>query len=172
MKTLHPLILTAQILPDDLQPFDLLRRAHFPPARNFLRAHLTMFYRLPGEHGGPIIQHLTDAAAATGMINAEVSGVRHIGAGVAFTIASGELETIRTGLKSVFAPYLVSQDMQKWQPHITVQNKVSRSIADRLYKDLLESFQPHRITITGLDLWRYLHGPWKHEFAAPFMTGP
>jgi len=49
MKTLQPLILTAHIPDADLKPFNDLRQAHFPPERNFLQAHLTMFHRLPGE---------------------------------------------------------------------------------------------------------------------------
>ena len=171
MKTLHPLIVTAQIAQDDLEPFDRLRQAHFPQARNFLRAHLTVFYRLPGEYAAQIMKQLTDAAAATSIIKAEVNGVRHIGAGVAFTVISPELQTVHAGLKAAFAPYLVSQDMQKWQPHITVQNKVSRPAADRLYTDLAATFSPHEIDIIGLDLWRYLDGPWEHEFAAPFRSG-
>jgi hypothetical protein len=46
LKTRLPLILTARIGDSDLQPLDLLRQRYFPPDRNFLRAHLTMFHRL------------------------------------------------------------------------------------------------------------------------------
>ena len=48
LKTRQPLILTAQIPETFLARFDRLRQIHFPPDRNFLRAHLTMFHRLPG----------------------------------------------------------------------------------------------------------------------------
>jgi len=58
--------------------------------------------------------------------------------------------------------------MQKWQPHITIQNKVSRSKADSLHQELVAKFQPSTISINGLDLYRYMHGPWQHEAARSF----
>jgi hypothetical protein len=94
LKTLQPLILTARMQERDLEPFDLLRQNHFPPDRNFLRAHLTMFHRLPGEYREQVVQHLIEIAASYTSITADVSGLRHLGAGVAFTIASPELHAI------------------------------------------------------------------------------
>ncbi|MBP2461985.1 MULTISPECIES: 2'-5' RNA ligase family protein [unclassified Rhizobium] len=168
MKTLQPLILTARIAESDKAPFDLLRKTHFPPDRNFLGAHLTMFHRLPGEYTDRIVEHLKRVAEAGSSIKAEVSGVRHLGAGVAFTIDSAALQDVRARLKEVFLPWLGPQDMQKWQPHITIQNKVSKDRADRLYQELRAEFQPYTIEITGVDLWKYLDGPWQHETSAIF----
>ena len=43
----RPLIVTAE-LPDDVLAWaDGLRRAHFPPERNWLVAHVTLFHALP-----------------------------------------------------------------------------------------------------------------------------
>ena len=168
MKTLQPLILTARIAQADKAPFDLLRKTHFPPDRNFLDAHLTMFHRLPGEYTERIVEHLKRVAEAGSSIKAEVSGVRHLGAGVAFTIDSAALQDVRAQLKEAFLPWLGPQDMQKWQPHITIQNKVSKDRADRLYQELRAEFQPYTIEITGVDLWKYLDGPWQHETSAIF----
>jgi hypothetical protein len=91
LKTLQPLILTARISDSDLKPFNLLRQEHFPPDRNFLAAHLTMFHRLPGEYREQVIQHLIEVAAGNTPTTADVSGLRHLGAGVALTIASPQL---------------------------------------------------------------------------------
>lgn len=168
MKTRRPLILTARIEDQDLEQFDVLRKTHFPPDRNFLCAHLTVFHRLPGEHTGEIMRHLDHATKESQAIAAEVVGLRHLGAGVAFAIDSPELQTIRSNLKSAFVPWLNSQDMQRWQPHITIQNKASRAAADALCKELGDSFQRHSIKITGLDLWHYLGGPWQHEASIMF----
>jgi len=168
VKTLQPLILTARIAEGDRASFDLLRKTHFPPDRNFLGAHLTMFHRLPGEYTERIVEHLKRVAEAGSSIKAEVSAVRHLGAGVAFTIDSAALQDVRARLKEVFLPWLGPQDMQKWQPHITIQNKVSKDRADRLYQELRATFQPHTIEITGVDLWKYLNGPWQHESSAIF----
>ncbi|WP_341798959.1 hypothetical protein [Rhizobium tumorigenes] len=43
--------------------------------------------------------------------------------------------------------------MQNWQPHLTIQNKAPKAKADQLYHELRQSFRPHDIEITGLDLW-------------------
>ena len=42
-----PLIVTAELGPADFAWLDAQRRAHFPPERNQLAAHLTMFHALP-----------------------------------------------------------------------------------------------------------------------------
>ncbi len=172
MKTRHPLIVTARIAEKDLKPFDRLRRAHFPPDRNFLRAHLTIFYRLPGEYEARIVDALERAAESVRSETAEISGVRHLGAGVAFVIACPALEAIRRSLKSTFINWLGSQNMQTWRPHITIQNKVARVKADELYRDLQARFEPWSIEIVGLDLWAYLGGPWQHLAFAPFGSSP
>lgn len=168
MKTLYPLILTARIAKVDLEPFELLRREHFPPDRNFLQAHLTMFHRLPGERTNEIVDALSMTSGDTKTFPATVAGVRHLGAGVAFSIESPKLMRIHAGLRSLFFPWLGGQDMQKWKPHITVQNKVSRSAADALHRDLLSDYKPRSILIEGLELWRYLGGPWQLEHTAMF----
>ncbi|WP_409201835.1 2'-5' RNA ligase family protein [Rhizobium sp. NZLR8] len=105
-------------------------------------------------------------------MTADVSGLRHLGTGVAFTIASPDLQGIHAKLRGEFIPWLGGQDMQKWQPHITIQNKVSRLVADTLHVSLVREFRPHPIEIVGLDLWRHLNGPWQHETFAMFGKVP
>ena len=163
MKTRQPLILTARIDEGDLRPFDQLRQRHYPPDRNFIRAHLTVFHRLPGEYRERIDGSLKLVTRGIGPFTAQVNGLRHLGAGVAFTVESPELNALRASLCEAFIHWLGPQDMQKWQPHITIQNKVSRGKAHELFRELSDGFQPRGITVAGLDLWRYLDGPWKAE---------
>lgn len=172
MKTNQPLILTARIAEKDLEPFDRLRKAHFPPDRNFLSAHLTMFHRLPGEYRDRIIGQLTHVAARESTFAVEVSGLTHTGAGVAYVISNSSLEEIRATLKKEFISWLGPQDMQSWRPHITIQNKAPKARADILYRDLNATFELHDITVVGLDLWDYLGGPWQHAAFAPFGSIP
>ena len=42
-----PLIVTAELPADVMAWADGLRRAHFPPERNQVRAHVTLFHALP-----------------------------------------------------------------------------------------------------------------------------
>ena len=44
-----PLILTAELPPDLHRWATELRRAHFPPERNLLEAHVTLFHALPAQ---------------------------------------------------------------------------------------------------------------------------
>lgn len=131
-----------------------------------------MFHRLPGEYEARIVNELISAAQRTDVMTAHVSGVRHLGAGVAYSITSPALSDMRAALKLEFVSWLGSQDMREWQPHITVQNKASKAKADDLYRSLSQGFQPHPISITGLDLWDYVGGPWQHANYVPFNAAP
>lgn len=172
MKTRQPLILTARIAEGDVAPFGRLRQKHFPRDRNVLGAHLTMFHRLPGEYRDTIVETLKSVTAQAETMAAKVSGLRHLGAGVAFVIACPALEDIRASLKTEFVAWLGSQDMQTWRPHITIQNKAPKVTADALYRDMNAGFEPHTIEIIGLDLWNYLGGPREHVTFARFEVGP
>lgn len=160
---LPPVIITAHVENDDIEPFDHLRREHFPPARNFLNAHITVFYHLPGQRLAAVRELVTEVLSGRTQFCATVSGLQHLGAGVAFKIESPELQALRVELVRRFGAWPGPQDLQKFQPHITIQNKVSREKADRLFSELKSAFEPRSIRITGLDLWSYLGGPWHHE---------
>ena len=56
-----PLIVTALLDEQAQEWFDRLRRNHFPPARNHLDAHLTLFHRLPDD---PVIVAALEAGFA------------------------------------------------------------------------------------------------------------
>lgn len=164
-----PLILTATLAARDLTHFDRLRQQHFPPERNYLQAHVTMFHHLPVWHFAEIDRLLCEIAAETRrVIQVEVTEIRHLGAGVAFALASVELEQLRDEVHRHFSPWLTRQDSAKWQPHITVQNKVSKEQADTLYETLSATFSPQVISVTGFDLWRYRGGPWEAAASYPF----
>lgn len=127
-----------------------------------------MFHRLPGEHLARIEEKLHSNAQGAKVIVADVSSVMHLGAGVAFSITSPALLDLRAVMKTEFRSWLGQQDVQPWRPHITVQNKSSKTKADELYRTLDQTFQSHSINLTGVDLWEYLGGPWRHSAYAPF----
>lgn len=56
--------------------------------------------RLPGEYLGRIVEKLEQVAGGFEVITVEVSGLRHLGAGVAYTITSQVLQEIRATLKA------------------------------------------------------------------------
>jgi 2'-5' RNA ligase len=164
----EPLVVTLLLAEEAQRRFDRLRAAHFPPERNHLAAHVTLFHALPGEHHSAVDADLA-AAAARPPFAVEVTGVRFLGRGVAYALASAELAQLRAGLSAAWAPWLTAQDRQRHAPHVTVQNKVDPAVARALHADLAAAFVPGSVPARGLGLWRYLGGPWEpvaeHAFA-------
>ena len=164
---LSALIITAELGPADFSQFQAERTRHYPPERNIVPAHLTMFHALPPSSEEEVRRRLAIAvqrrpppAVLAGMIN--------LGNGVAYAIASDELQAIREELVEHFHGMLTAQDSARWRPHITIQNKVDPSEARSLHRTLLEDFRPRPIVIHGLALHRYLGGPWEGLARYPF----
>lgn len=158
-----PLILTAELDRASFEWFDVLRREHFPPERNVVPAHLTLFHALAGDALERIADTLGETAASTPVIEAEVSGVRFLGRGVAFDIRSPKLIGVRAALAQQWADQLTPQDRAAYRPHVTIQNKVEPERARALHHKLQHEFRPFEVRIPGLLLWRYLGGPWGAE---------
>jgi 2'-5' RNA ligase len=134
-------------------------------------AHVTLFHQLPGEAEGEIGHELRAAAAGQRPTALRVTGLRHMGKGVAYQLASSELSALRGRLAERWTPWLGRQDQQPWKPHVTVQNKVTPDAARALYERLSAGFTPFDVTAEGLLLWRYLGGPWEASGRFPFSQG-
>ena len=165
----QPLIVTLLLVEAAQQRFDRLREQHFPPERNYLSAHVTLFHALPGEQLEAVRADLAEAADRPAF-DVDVTGVRFLGRGVAYALASSELAALRAGLVSSWQPWLTPQDQQVHAPHVTVQNKVAPAVARALHERLRAEFVPHDVRARGLGLWRYLGGPWQP--VAEFAFGP
>lgn len=154
------LIITADIGLPDLEWLDRLRRDHYPPARNHLRAHLTMFHALPPSSEAEVRSAL-QRRSAEAPPGASIEGLMDLGNGVAFRIASDDLDRIRDELAEDFRGLLGAQDWGGWRPHVTIQNKVAAREARALISKLKSEFRPRSLKIVGLGLHRYLDGPWE-----------
>jgi 2'-5' RNA ligase len=163
----EPLIVTAALDPAAQAYFDRLRTEHFPPDRNFLAAHVTLFHALPGEYVVRIRARLERAVSRPGP-DVEVCEVCFLGRGVAYGLRSADLEAVRAELAADWRSWLSPQDAQRWRPHITVQNKVAPAQARALQAELAEGFQPLSVKAAGLLLWRYEGGPWSPVSSHPF----
>ncbi|RFZ84572.1 2'-5' RNA ligase family protein [Mucilaginibacter terrenus] len=168
MSHVAPLILTLQIDEASQNFFDQLRSRYFPPERNYLAAHLTLFHQLPPDNIA-IIDCLSRIAAEQKSFKAEVGAVASIGNGVAYKIESSLLQHLHKLLQKEWSKFLIPQDKQKLWPHITIQNKVAASTAKLLLEELKGQFEPFSITATGFNLWEYLNGPWR--FIQTFSFG-
>lgn len=164
-----PLILTLKLDRASHQYFDDLRRAHFPPERNFLLAHLTMFHHLPGEESDRIKNDLTEICRAVEKFPLAFSGWRFLGRGTAANVEAAQLLNLRARLANGWRDWLTAQDKQKFQPHITVQNKVAPDEARRLFEELSAAKNlPRAGAAVGVSLWHYLGARWKPEEDFPF----
>jgi hypothetical protein len=156
-----PIIVTAAFEPVDFAWFDGLRRAHYPPERNLVPAHLTLFQHLPPGLGDELDRRLKAETRAVPPPWAKVAGVMKLDRGVALRVESTDLEEVREHIADAFAALLIPQDAAPWLPHVTIQNKADPSAAAKLHAELARQFAPRTVKIAGLATWRYLGGPWQ-----------
>lgn len=168
MNTTAPLILTLQFDERSIAFFDAQRRRYFPPERNFIPAHLTLFHALPGEQLEKVQQDIEIRASDQKPFSLDVTGLRPLGRGVAYALASEELTAIRRHFALVWNDWLKPQDRQNHNPHVTVQNKVHPSTARALLEELSADFTPFQVEAVGLDLWWYRGGPWERAGSFDF----
>ena len=162
-----PIIVTATFGDGDNGWLQDLRRAHYPPERNRVPAHLTLFRQLPPSLEAELATRLARAAAAPPP-RATVAGVMDLGEGTALRVESEELAAIRDDLAGALHGLLTPQDRAPWRPHVTIQNKVPPREARALQRRLRLGFEPRPLAIRALAAWRYLGGPWDKVREWPF----
>lgn len=165
-----PLILTLALDEGAFAWFDELRRTWFPPGRNLVPAHLTLFHHLPAKAEATVADALQRACAAAPPMRLEVRGPWSLGAGVAYRLASPALSDFRARLAAAFDPWLTAQDRAPFRPHVTVQNKAAPMEARALLVRLQAEFEPFEVWGEGVRVWRYLGGPWAPVALVPFAA--
>jgi 2'-5' RNA ligase len=162
----NPLILTLRLDSTLFEPVNTLRQQYFPPTRNIVPAHVTLFHALPSEQKLAIEQHLQRVCSQTSSIHLHLPSLRFLGNGVAIAIHAPELMELRQTLATTWNDWLTAQDRQGYRPHITIQNKVSAADARQTYEQLTQHWQPLHGYGEGLSLWFYRGGPWElaHKF--------
>jgi hypothetical protein len=138
-----------------------LRRRHYPPDRNCLDAHVTLFHALPPSSIGEVREALRRLAADCPPPVCRIDGVMGLGGGTAFKLVSPEILAIRDHLSQCFRGLLTSQDAHRPRLHITVQNKVSTKLARSLQVELESAFEPRDFAFSALGLYHYCGGPWE-----------
>jgi len=161
------LIVTADFAPADFAWLEGLRRAHYPPERNRVPVHLTLFHSLPPSSQEEVRRQLALQAAGSAPY-AMIAGLMDLGGGVAFRVVSDNLDSIRNEIADHFHGLLGAQDSAGWRPHVTIQNKVPPKSARALLAELERDFRPRPLGIAGLALHRYRDGPWETLARYPF----
>ena len=164
-----PIIVTALFGKADFAYLNGLRRQYYPAERNLVDAHLTFFQHLPPSASEDLNTRLSAETRGVEAPEARLTNVMSLGTGVAFGVYSPELGAMRERMADAFMGLLIPVDQRPWNPHVTIQNKVIPAEADQLREELLQSFKPRRLEITGLACWHYRNGPWEalstHRFA-------
>ena len=156
-----PLILTAE-LPRDLQAWaNGLRAKHFPPERNQLDAHVTLFHALPPSMEGELRGCCAALAAEHPPVPARLVGLMRLGKGTALELASPAMLALRDALSERFHGLLTPQDEHRPRLHVTIQNKVSIEVAKALQANLAPEFRARDFAFPGLALHAYRGGPWE-----------
>lgn len=168
----NPFILTAA-LPPDLAGFaEGLRRTHYPPERNHLPAHVTLFHSFAPSLLEELRDFLPRIAAEFAPPQGAVSGVMDIGKGTAIALEAPQLLILRGLIAEHFHGSLTSQDLHEPRPHITIQNKVTKHEARELQASLHPVVAPWVakgwFSFPALELWHYRGGPWERVKTCAF----
>ena len=163
-----PIIVTAVMGNADQAWANALRQQYFPPERNFLDAHITLFHHLPPQHLSEIKSRLKDMTAQYAPPPARLTDVLLFGRGVAYRVDCPDLLIMRDELADALHGLLVPQDQAQPRLHITIQNKVEPSEAKALYAELAAEFEPRPIEIKGLAAHYYRGGPWEQILTSNF----
>lgn len=158
-----PLVLTLEMDGESFARLDELRRRYYPPERNMVPAHVTLFHRLPGERAREIKALLAQVAAREKPMDIAVGEVKAMERGVAVFLDSPRLAALRRALAEEWRPWLTDQDSTGFRPHVTLQNKVSAGEAQRTKVGTAAELRLSRIRGVGLHLWRYRDGRWESD---------
>jgi hypothetical protein len=161
MQEPAPIIVTATMGKADQAWANALRTQHFPPERNYLQAHITLFHHLPPGHWTEIKARLAGLAHEFQQPEAWLRDVMFLGRGVAYRVECPDLLAMREALAADLHGLLTPQDQAKPRLHITVQNKVEPAVAKALFAELSAGFEPRSLEITGLAAHFYRSGPWE-----------
>lgn len=156
-----PFIVTGELPGDVLAWSDGLRRAHFPPERNHLAAHVTLFHSFAPSLREELPRMLALLAGEFAPPPAEVTGLMDLGQGTAIAVRSPALLAVRGLLADHFWDMLTKQDQGGKKLHITVQNKVTRAQALALQAELGPALEHRRFAFTGLGLHLYRGPHWE-----------
>lgn len=164
----EPFIVTAELPRDVFAWADGLRRAHFPPERNKLEAHVTLFHAMAPSLFEELKPLLKRVVAGHPPQPARVTGVIAMDKATALGIESPGMAAIREDIAEHFHGALTAQDNHPLRLHITVQNKVSVEVARALRAELARVIKPRDFAFTGLGLHIYRGGPWEAVGRWPF----
>lgn len=155
-----PLLVTAELPSDILAWTDALRRAHYPPERNRLRAHVTLFHALPPSVEEELLQVLSELARAPAP-QARIDGLMKLDRGTALAVESPGMVELHGLIADRMHGLLSNQDTRPLRLHVTIQNKVASQHARALQAALAPELKPASFRFRGFGLYAWEEGLWR-----------
>jgi hypothetical protein len=162
-----PLLIVAELPQDVFAWADALRRCHYPPERNRLGAHVTLFHGLPPSAEIPVVKLLTELSRSPPPA-ARISGVTDLGRGTAFAVDSPAMVALHAEMAERLHGLIQQKDGHPPRLHITVQNKVPVAAARELQAELLRAFEPCDFHFRGFGLYGWTGEIWQQTRVFPF----
>lgn len=162
-----PLLVTADLPPDIFKWADGLRRAHFPPDRNKLKAHVTLFHALPPSVEDEL-RDLLGTLAKQPPPAARIKGVMKLDGGTALAVESLGMADLHAAIGDHLHGLTILKDSGPLRLHITIQNKVSAQEARALHAQLDAVLKPRDFHFRGFELFAFEDGIWRPIRAYPF----
>lgn len=159
----QPFIVTAELPADLFAWADGLRARHFPPERNHLHAHVTLFHAIAPSLREELRAMFGAIAAEHAPPKARLEGLMNLGKGTALALHSPAMLAIRDSIAAHFHGALTAQDSHKPRLHITIQNKVEPALAKALQAELGPTLRPREFSFTGLGLHLYCNPHWEAQ---------
>lgn len=166
-KANAPLLVTAELPSDVLGWADALRRAHYPPDRNRLRAHVTLFHALPPSIERELVEVLA-TLARTAPPPARLDGLMKLESGTALAIHSPGMVDLHAAIAERLHGLLAEQDARPLKLHVTIQNKVDTMAARRLQAELAPMLEPRTFRFRGFGVYAWEEGLWRPIRLTPF----
>lgn len=171
-KYASPLVITLKMDQISYQRLNSWRERYFPPIRNYLTAHLTLYHHLPSEHVNWIKSEIAALCSQRSPFPMNFKGLECSGSFVGILVDAPEILKIKEHLNQVFANFLKAQDRQKIRPHVTLVNKVSPEEARKSQEEIALEFSPWSGRAEGIEIHFYQHGPWSFHSEVLFCNYP
>ncbi|MDE2437231.1 MAG: 2'-5' RNA ligase family protein [Sphingomonadales bacterium] len=163
-----PFIVTAELPADLFRWADGLRRRYFPPERNVLAAHVTLFHSFAPSLREELPRVLGRYAGEFAPPEARLDGLMDLGSGTALSLRCAGMLAVREAIAEHFHGALTAQDRHPPRLHITIQNKVERATARALQAELGPTLLPRDFRFSGLGLHIYRVTHWEPLGIWPF----
>lgn len=162
-----PLLICAELPPAVFAWANALRAAHYPPARNRLGAHVTLFHGLPPSAASAVLDLLTEFSRRAPP-EACIAALMDLGGGTAFAVESPAMVAIHAEMAERLHGLIQQRDARELRLHVTIQNKVSQVEARTLQADLAATFAPRPFRFRGLGLYGWTGEIWRQSRVFPF----